>query len=261
MSKTFHILNGDALLDFFPEILPGEIIIARECMVDGPTAGSNLDELWQVRASFIAAEYGESNETYFSEVVSEFQKIDTIPSGSEVNLWFEEDLFCQVNLWFCMSLLLPISEGLSIQIVKPPLQNGKPDWGGFGSLGRNGLAEAYLQRKPLSKDDIKLLAALWDAYKIDDNDTLEKLGKSKTEHFPFLNQVIQAQLARSSENGFSGRPERTLKSIMEEMNTSNFKTIFTEFSKREGIYGFGDWQVERLMQKMADHDLGTTASG
>ena len=261
MPKTFHILNGDALLDFFPEILPGEIIIARECLIDGPTDGENSEAFWHVRASFIASEYGEEPDTYFSDVVPEFEKITSIPPGSEVNLWFEEDLFCQVNLWFCMSLLHKLSGEYSIYLIKPPLKNEKPDWGGFGSLGRNGLAEAYLQRKPLSGDDIKLLAALWDAYKHGDNVALEKLGKTETANFPFLHEVIQAQLSRRSENGQSGRPERALIAIMTEKNTTDFKTVFAEFSKREGIYGFGDWQVEKLLQKMSDQHLGTTDSG
>ena len=60
MSQTYHILNGDALLDFFPEsILSGEIIVARECLVDGPQDGETPEAFWETRANFIAGEYGE----------------------------------------------------------------------------------------------------------------------------------------------------------------------------------------------------------
>ena len=60
MSQTYHILNGDALLDFFPEsILSGEIIVARECLVDGPQDGETLETFWETRSNFIAGEYGE----------------------------------------------------------------------------------------------------------------------------------------------------------------------------------------------------------
>ena len=249
MSKTFHILNGDALLDFFPEsILLGEIIVARECLIDGPVTGKTLEEFWETRADFITAEYEEEKDSYFFDVVSEFNRISLIPPGSEVNLWFEEDLFCQVNLWFCASLLARVSDQLKINLVKPPLKDGQPDWGGFGSLDRNGLAKAYQERQRLSPEEIKLLSDLWTAYKWNNRSELKELANKQTDHFPFLGQVVQAHLDRFSEDNLSGRPERTLKEIMTEKNTSDFKTVFKEFRTREGIYGFGDWQVERILK-------------
>ncbi|WP_221390842.1 DUF1835 domain-containing protein [Dyadobacter sp. NIV53] len=253
MSKTFHILNGDALLEFFPEsILSGEIIVARECLVDGSVTGTTLEEFWETRADFISAEYEEEKESYFFDVVSEFNRISLIPPGSEVNLWFEEDLFCQVNLWFCMSLLTNIADQLKINLVKPPLKDGQPDWGGFGGLDRNELAGAYQSRERLFVADVKLLTGLWHAYKTNDRVKLKELSTTKSAHFPFLQDVVQAQLDRSSEDSLSGRPEKVLKEIMLQNNIHDFKAIFKEFSIREGIYGFGDWQVERLLNKLPE---------
>lgn len=253
MPKTFHILNGDALLDFFPEnILSGEIIVARECLVDGPVTGETLDEFWQTRAGFIAAEYDEDSALYFHDVVTEFDKIKLIPEGSEVNLWFEEDLFCQVNLWFCVSLLIGIADTLKINMVKPLLKDGQPDWRGFGALDRDGLAAAYQHRSRLSTSEIELLANLWKAYKNQNRSDLNELGNVKVANFPFLREVVQAHLDRFSEDNQSGRPEMTLKAIMEQKKTHDFKTIFQEFSAREGIYGFGDWQVEAILKKLPE---------
>ncbi len=255
MSRTFHILNGDALLDFFPAILPGEIIVAREALVDGPINGETLVDFWQTRASFISSEFGEEPELYFSDVVTEFEKIVSIERSSEVNLWFEEDLFCQANLWFCANLLAPVSDSCDIYIVKPPLKNDQPDWGGFGALGINGLATAYQQRQQLSGEEMEMLSQLWIAYKNGDRNRLKHLSNTETTNFTFLPQVIKAQLDRFSADNMSGRPERVLQEIMKEYNTDDFKTIFREFSRREGIYGFGDWQVEKLLKKLS----GSTA--
>jgi hypothetical protein len=253
MPNTFHILNGDALLDFFPDnILSGEIIVARECLVDGPVTGENLADFWHTRADFIAAEYDEERESYFADVVTEFEKITLIPEGSEVNLWFEEDLFCQVNLWFCVSLLIGISETLKINVVKPLLKDGQPDWRGFGALDRNGLAVAYQERSRLSTGEIELLADLWKAYKTQKRSDLLELGNVKATNFPFLGEVVQAQLDRYSEDGLSGRPEMVLKDIISQNQTHDLKTIFQEFSAREGIYGFGDWQVEAILKKLPE---------
>ncbi len=37
---------------------------------------------------------------------------------------------------------------------------------------------------------------------------------------------------------------------MEGLQTQNFGLIFREFCKREGIYGFGDLQVKRLLEEI-----------
>ncbi|TDE18252.1 DUF1835 domain-containing protein [Dyadobacter psychrotolerans] len=251
---TYHILNGDALLDFFPEtILSGEIIVARECLVDGPQNGETLEEFWETRASFIAGEYGEEKEFYFLDVVPEFNKIALIPEGSEVNLWFEEDLFCQVNLWFCVSLLTRISATLKINLVKPPLLDEKADWRGFGALDRDGLAKAYQERQRLTAGEVKLLSDLWVAYKKQNRAELENLSGIYAPHFPFLHEVVKAQLDRFSNDKSSGRPEKVLKEIILDKKTQDFKTIFKEFGAREGIYGFGDWQVESLLKKIPEY--------
>ncbi|MEO6686653.1 MAG: DUF1835 domain-containing protein [Dyadobacter sp.] len=245
-NKTFHILNGDALLDNFPsELLTGEIIIARECLVDGPVVGASPEQFWETRAGFIQETYGEEEEVYFGEVVTEFEKIKAIPADSEVNFWFEDDLFCQVNFWFCVSLLMPVAHAIKVFVIKPPLIDQQPDWRGFGPMDRHTLAEAYLHKQELSIVDLSLLANLWDAYKTDNREKFAELALIKSENFPFLNQVIHAQLDRKD-----NRPESVLKQIMKEKETTDFKIIFQEFGKREGIYGFGDWQVEKLLEKI-----------
>jgi len=245
-NKTFHIVNGDALLDNFPaELLTGEIIVARECLVDGPVSGENFQEFAETRANFIHQEYGEEKQAYFEEIIPEFNKIQAVPAESEVNFWFEDDLFCQVNLWFCVSLLMPVAHTLKAYIIKPVITDNQPDWRGFGIMDNHKLAETYLRKQLLSQEDLSLLNNLWLAYKANDRESLKKLGEETSGNFPFLDLVIRAQLDRSS-----NRPENILKEISKEKETTDFNTIFREFSKREGIYGFGDWQVEKMLERI-----------
>ena len=106
MNKQYHILNGDALLDQFPKSIKGEKIILRECLVEGDVQGDSFESFCQVRADYLQQAYGQVVDVdYHKEVVPEFEKILAIPQGSEVNLWFEDDLFCQVNFWFTLHLL------------------------------------------------------------------------------------------------------------------------------------------------------------
>ena len=105
MKTQYHILNGDSLKKQFPQDLTGEKIIIRECLIEGEIQGNSITDFFQCRAKFISNAYNTTEEKYFEKTVSEFQKIEKIPQEVEINTWFEDDLFCQVNFWFVCYLL------------------------------------------------------------------------------------------------------------------------------------------------------------
>lgn len=104
-NKTVHILNGDALKSQTESWLEGELRVMRECLVDGNDYGDDLNSFYQCRAKFISKYDGYQEEDYFIKTVPEIEKVRNLPKDAEVNLWFEDDVFCQVNLWFCVNLL------------------------------------------------------------------------------------------------------------------------------------------------------------
>ena len=53
MHKNYHILNGDSLHGHFPEQIKGDVLIMRECLVDGDVQGAELEDLFSVREAFI----------------------------------------------------------------------------------------------------------------------------------------------------------------------------------------------------------------
>ncbi|MBL4704861.1 MAG: DUF1835 domain-containing protein, partial [Flavobacteriales bacterium] len=120
MIKQYHILNGDSLKDQFPDNISGEIIVARECLVDGNVNGLDLAELFQTRARFISQNYdGYTAHDYYEKSVPEFQKMQDITSDADINLWFEDDLFCQVNFWFVIHLLSSSIQDNRIFLIRP----------------------------------------------------------------------------------------------------------------------------------------------
>lgn len=99
---TFNILNGDALAHSFPEAkIQGNVVVFREALIEGDLSGNNLSDLWRSRARH----HEVLEENYYQHVVKEIEKIFTAPDNSEFNLWFEFDLFCQVNMWFVISVI------------------------------------------------------------------------------------------------------------------------------------------------------------
>ncbi|QQS37374.1 MAG: DUF1835 domain-containing protein [Ignavibacteriales bacterium] len=247
MGNNFHILNGDALKDIFPEDLPGEIIICRECLVDGSVEGDTLDKLFAARAEFLNnADEETKHIDYFSYVVTEFEKIGSIPKDSEINLWFEDDLFCQVNMWFVFHLLDEYGIDNSLFLVHPSagLQYG------FAGMNKDELIQAFSRRQPVSPTDFSQLKHLWKNYQHNNVNELLRISTQLNKHYPFLLPAVKAHIELIPSEGNPGRPKQTLLNISNELNTKHFGTIFREFCKRESIYGFGDLQVKRMLEEL-----------
>lgn len=243
MISQYHILNGDALKEQFPTSLIGEQIIFRECLVDGAVEGETLEDLLATRATFMSQHYeGLTEAMYYEKTLSEFQKIKNIPPHSEVNLWFEEDLFCQVNFWFTIYLLQQHIPNASVYLVKP----NPPNQYSFGYLSKVELVGLYQQRQLLEKKEV--LANLWPLYQKNKTDQLLQIAETLVKAYPFLPPAVQAHIARIPKEGDIGYPSQVLLEIIDDLGTSDFGPVFRAFKKRAAIYGFGDVQVRRLWE-------------
>lgn len=241
MKEQYHILNGDALKDQFPKDVKGEIIVARECLVDGNVAGNSLEEIFETRASFISKHYdGNTIESYYQNSVSEFDKMRAIPSGTEVNLWFEDDLFCQVNFWFVGYLLHQQQKNNPVYLVRPKVHSPY----GFAALNSNELSALIQDRKRIT--DLDKVSGLWIAYQLQNFNTLLDIAIELEQEYPFIFPAVKAHIDRFPTNGKQGRPEETLFALMTEFGTDDFGQVFKAFNEKESIYGFGDLQVKRL---------------
>ena len=237
----FHVLPGDAVVDTFRESgVDGEIVVCRECLIDGPVKADTLDEFWAIRERFLEESYPQTPVKYKTQVVGELEKLIGLSSGCKVNLWFEHELFCQVNMWFCMDLLSDTAA--DVNRVLPPVKTEADKWKGFGNLTPAELHLCFSDRIALLSRDIQLGAALWKAYSNGDHDELARLSQSEYAAFPFLKEVCDAELAK---------PERP-REILDEITgsgTHEFADIFASFADRAGVYGFGDAQVRRLLEE------------
>ncbi|NJB84361.1 hypothetical protein GGR26_000106 [Lewinella marina] len=242
---NYHFLNGDALLSQFPASVPGERLVVRECLVQGPVRAPDLEAFFRMRADFLKGQYGDVvNLDYAAAVAGELKRTREIPAGDKVCLWFEDDLFCQVNLWFTVSLLQRWRPATPVWLVRPPRHTPYA----FGGLSGDELREAYDNRRRL--EDPGAFADLWDAYRLDDRPRLRRTAESMQAAHPYILPAVEAHLDRFPLDGRAGRPERVLRAIVAELGTADVGPVFREFSRRAGIYGFGDLQVQRLLVRM-----------
>lgn len=245
---VYNILNGDSLAYSFPNTkIDGDIIVVREGLIDGDLSGNNLQDFWQSRAKYM----GITENEYNNSVVKEFEKIINAPNNSEFNLWFEYDLFCQVNMWFVISIInnLTIKKKVFAVYTSYLDKTNKLFWNGFGSANSDELKICFADRIPLYENDLRLGYDLWKAYKIGDLEEITRLSKNLFLAFPYLQEVVKAHVDCFPKEGTKGRPERVLDDITKNIST-DFHKVFKEFWNRESIYGFGDVQLKHLYDKV-----------
>lgn len=240
----YHVLTGDSLAEQFGQTsIKGEVIISRECLVEGPADNSSdLNKFWQTRAAFLTTAYPEVEKNYKVEVAAEYERLLHLPAESEVYLWFEYDLFCQVNMWFSLWLLNQNKNNLQLYHVFPVIRKEAAIWKGFGKLDSAALEMCFAQRVHFTDSDVELGVQLWRAYSENDMIKLKALSTTESLCFPHLQEVCEAQIQRQQ-----GRVAQTLQRIMAN-GATDFNVIYTDFFKTEGIYGFGDLQVKRMME-------------
>ncbi len=248
-NSIYHILNGDCLAQQLAySNVRGEFIICRESLIVGPVFANDEASFWDVRSTYFSDIYGVTDVEYRHKTVSEFEIIKNIPPGSTVCLWFEHDLFCQVNMWFVISHL-SIIPNLRLYRIFPINHNNQELWSGFGSSTVDDLEQAFALRIKFSASDIELTNDMWLAYRNGDLSLLKDLSATKSTCFEYLEAVCQAQIDRFPEEGKPNRPEMALLEIMK-TKPIDFAQLFSAFSAKEGIYGFGDTQIKEMMNKL-----------
>jgi len=248
--KKIHILNGDCLKSHWPALIEGDLIVARECLIDGNVQGETLAELFINRAKFIASYEGFTTENYYLKTVVEFDKITSIQPKTQVYCWFEHDLFCQVNFWFVSYLLDNHIKGCEIYFVGPNEGNEYS----FAYMSKKELITAYNNALLITSNELKILSQLWPLYQgLSSRNNYQKMSgiaENLKHKFPFLPAAISAQQERTPDELGYGRPERRLLALIAELNTTDFKKIFYPFSNTEAIYSFGDMQVKRMLDDL-----------
>jgi hypothetical protein len=241
-----HVLPGDAYIDAFGGTgLEGETAIFREALVEGDLWGPSLPEFWKTRESHHSSDQQEDLPSYQGHVAAEIEKLLKPGAGDDIDLWFEYELFCNVNYWFCLYLLRDSFS--TIYRVAPIVRTEETRWQGFGQLNSDELLQCWKEKTRLTSEDIELGTELWEAFKTGSDYRLRKLGISESAAFPFLKEVSDAAAELKS------RPREILNDISSSGET-DFKKIFSEFGKRAGVYGFGDSQVRKLMEDLGHNN-------
>ena len=105
----------------------------------------------------------------------------------------------------------------------------------------------------MSNGETKSLINCWNAYQLNDKNRFQEILKSASIELQFLKDVVEAHFARLSFPAELSRPEKSLIEISNSIQSKDFVDIFSLFSAKEGIYGYGDLQVKKLWNSLLEN--------
>ncbi|NLR62103.1 hypothetical protein HGH93_28690 [Chitinophaga polysaccharea] len=238
-----NVLNGDAILNLFRQSkVPGEVVVCREMMCEGKVKYTkDLTVFFESRAKHLEYQYGIDKQTYYTNVVQELEKLDSSGSATdEIILWFEYDLFCQVNMIFLLHYInVKLPQAPPISIVDLP-HHPSPEI----------LAQVFEQRVRLNADDLALAADVWDAWCQHSPQELEHISKRPPGNLRHLPAAIIAHLKRfpDSITGLSVIESYFLLRLA--LGSYRWYDLYTLFWSELEIFGFTNFQLDILVNRM-----------
>lgn len=255
MPLTLHITNGDSAAGGIRTADPlGDILPWRDVLHEGPVpAGLTLAELSRVRAGFLAAEgMGDRAdlERSFAErddVLRRFSDYD------EVVLWFEHDLYDQLQL---IQLLDFISRSSPEDLAETGTRVTLVSIEGYlGTLPAERFPELHDGRLGVLAQQLELGRRAWEAFRSDDPRVLERIARRDSGALTFLAGALIRQLEElpSTHSGLSRSETQILEAVSQRPVT--FSEIFRRTADREERIYCGDATMARYIERMSRHEF------
>ena len=253
MSSFLHITNGDVTTEILNNLnIEGEIITWREMLCEGKTTTDvGSEDFWKTRFDFFSNVYQVTKKTFIDFTLKEYRNLCK-QNQDEIILWFDYDLFCQVNMLAVVSWLKKYRKGRKITIVQAGASDNYDKLVGFGHLSKEELINLYQNRTQLSQDDIEYADYIWQLYCSDSPLRLETVHKfNPSSPFIYLSDAISAHLKRfpSVENGLNKIENNILQAAFQTDLKSENELVRKLLTEQE-VYGFGDIQYKNKIKEL-----------
>ncbi|NOQ91744.1 MAG: hypothetical protein GQ552_03400, partial [Flavobacteriaceae bacterium] len=172
---------------------------------------------------------------------------------NEVVLWFEYDLFCQVNLLAtCTYLLKSFRKDINYFLVCTGKEKGKEQLQTLSDYSPSAYKILYKNKLKLTKHNLLFAEESWNIYTENDKEKIKNFNFNKTLKFAYLQLAINQHLQRfSKQNGLNQIENKILEIINSGVTDKNqiIKQLLV-WQQKETVYGFGNMQYFWLLKKL-----------
>jgi hypothetical protein len=253
MIRRLHITNGDSATPGIAAADPsGDVAPWRDILHEGPVpAGLSLRETSAVRARFLSdEEFGN-----IEEITRSFAERDDLLSRftdyDEVTLWFEWDLYDQLQLIQILDFLADhtadelAETGTTLSIVETD------DY--LGTMADERFPPLFEERRPITPEMLVTGRSAWAAFRSDDPRDLAALANETNGVLQFLPGALTRFLEEfpSTTNGLSRSERQILEAVSQ--GPLSFSEIFRQTSSREERIYCGDTAVAGYIERMSQH--------
>ena len=253
MSSQLHITNGDSFTQKLKSLkLKGEIITWREMLCEGKTETNvGSESFWKTRFDFLHKNYKVSKTWFVEKTLKEYRSLCNHKQQDQIVLWFEYDLFCQINMLAVLSWLKKHRRYAEIYLVCSGDEDETNRLYRLNELSDEQLLNSYENKVKLSQNDIEHADYVWQLYCSDNPIRLENLIDFDNYQFDYLSDAIKVHLRRfpTIKNGLNELENRILEFSLQQKPKSK-KELLSSLIQNQGFYGFGDTQYERVISNL-----------
>lgn len=262
-ARLLHVANGTSTTGLIQAAgIPGVVSIWADPLYEGPVPARLSDaELTAVRMQFHRGGSdlpwstwggGDAAADPVNDLRAWREVIERHAAYDELILWFEHDLFDQLNLLQLLTFLrdrVPAAKLVTLVCVGE--FPGRPHFKGLGELTPDELASLLETRQPVGEPQYTLAARAWDAFKAPSPEALDDLRRGDTAALPFLARAVTRFLQEYpwTNDGLS-RSERRLLQLASDGGVE-LARVFPRMQEGEDAYYITDGSLAGLADDLS----------
>jgi len=248
--SLLHVTNGESAGNTLRQTtLGGAVLSWQDVLHEGPVPSLPRQELLRTRARFLA-ECGWGSEAALRSSLErrDRQLLDALRNGTEVVLWFEHDLYDQLQLIDALTLARSVDAAPELIVIGS--FPGKPSFAGLGELTANELETLWPSRTQATGEALGAASAAWSALREPEPTALAELAARDNAHLPFLGPALRRLLQElpAPSDGLSRTERSALETVAAGARTA--PAAFVAAQRREDAPFLGDTWFFRTLSTL-----------
>jgi len=207
-----HVTNGESAGNTLRQTaIGGAVLPWQDALHEGPVPALPRQELLRTRARFLAdCGWGRQQALLSSLERRDQQLLEALRDDLQVVLWFEHDLYDQLQLLDVLALAHTAQAAPELIVIGS--FPGKPSFAGLGELTASELETLWPSRRRAEPAALQAAASAWAAVQAPEPTSLAEWATRETTHLPFLASALQRLLEElpAPTDGLSGTERRAL---------------------------------------------------